>query len=92
MKKKLLFILFVVTIVSMSVFTSYSLQTNNYKYTLVVANIEALTASEDPLLTELFCYRTVSSKGNGNSTHVTYCGDCEATLCKSWSDQYICRP
>ena len=53
--------------------------------TLLQENIEALTASEagkEPTQ----CYDTISSKGEGNMTHITFCGDCLPKLCKTWSD------
>jgi hypothetical protein len=56
---------------------------------LSIANIEALSGSESGGVT-LACYDTISSIGNGNQTHKTYCGDCKATLCRAWNTGSFC--
>jgi len=56
-----------------------------------LANIEALSNTEGGGK-QLACYQTVSSNGIGNLTHQTYCADCEATLCRSWSNNSFCTP
>ena len=89
MKKNLLFILSSIVIIILAVFTSYNLKLNNSQFSLIIANIEALTSSESG--SGIRCYETISNQGSGNSTHITYCGDCEATLCKFWSSEHQCN-
>lgn len=57
---------------------------------LMLDNIEALASGE--LGEKLDCWSTVSStNGSVLSTHVTYCGTCNAVLAKSWSNRSICN-
>jgi hypothetical protein len=61
---------------------------SSHKFT----NVKALTkanAESGGLLLE--CYKTISSRGEGNLTHVTYCQDCDARLAKTWSGKNGCR-
>lgn len=89
MKKKLLFIFSGIAIVSIAAFNSYYLKSGNLQYCLTIANVEALAATESTSF-PVKCYDIITS--NGNSTHVTYCGDCKAALCKGWTDEYTCNP
>ena len=88
MKKKLA-LFSVIAIVSMATFTYYNLKPYTLQYNMIAANVEALAATEDTS-SMLSCWSSVSSAGNGNLTHVTYCGDCQATLCRGWSGANGC--
>ena len=52
------------------------------------ANIEALASEGGGQL--LQCWQTISSYGDGNQTHVTYCPGCAASLARSWSSTNGC--
>ena len=54
-----------------------------------LANVEALARSED--MHAMQCWTTISIKGEGNLTHVTYCASCEAEEARSWSGSNGCR-
>lgn len=53
---------------------------------LLIENIEVLASGEGfGYLDRITWYQHISASGGGNSTHMTYCGDCEPRLCKAWS-------
>lgn len=62
---------------------------NNNVSSLTLANIEVLADSEGPGIL-ISCYNTMSSSGEGNLTHVTYCPDCSPHLAKTWKDSSGC--
>lgn len=57
---------------------------------IALANIEALANGESGGTT-LKCYKTVSTNGSGQLTHVTYCGECKAVKANAWSNQWQCK-
>ena len=68
----------------------YANQVENETMTdIMLENVEALASGESGQ--RLDCWETVSSTGNILSTHVTYCGNCQAVLAKSWSRKSICN-
>ena len=88
MKKKIkLVIIIAVTIMGFINFNLRNTKYNNVS-SIKLANIEVLSialAEED-----LLCYQTISSMGDGNLTHITYCQDCLPHLARYWSDQNYC--
>jgi|LSQX01.2.fsa_nt_gb hypothetical protein len=57
---------------------------------VIVSNIEALATGENP--NQIYdCYSSISSDGSGTMTHVTYCGNCNPILCRSWGSSGHCR-
>lgn len=95
MKKK---IAFSIAVLSIFIVSYASLDLNVYRrnqgtsyYDLKLKNIEVLAFGEDTgYLNRLSCYRTMSSSGSGNMTHITYCGSCEPRLCRAWFDSSSC--
>lgn len=86
--KKLFFILSVLAfgiIVFIKVQNSASISMSD----VALANIEALASVESG--STLKCYKTVSTNGSGQLTHVTYCGDCKAVKANAWSNEWQCR-
>lgn len=86
--KKLFFILSVLAfgiIVFIKVQNSASISMSD----VALANIEALASGESG--STLKCYKTVSTNGSGQLTHVTYCGDCKAVKANAWSNEWQCR-
>jgi len=79
-------ILFVALNVNLSVKTSSN---DKMLSSLSLANIEAL-AIREVISNSRSCYRTISMKGDGNATHQTYCGSCDAELAKEWSNDSSC--
>lgn len=86
MKKLLVFILFIMLVFSIGYSNSAK---NEIKNDLVLQNIEAL-ASGETSGTPLKCWKNISDAGPNTQTHVTYCGDCSATLARSWSTEGQC--
>ena len=90
MKKKVFLIIGLAAIVSITVFNIRVNLSSDSLSELALANIEALARNETGAGEKLSCYLTVSNSGSGNQTHQTYCGDCKATLCRSWWDSSEC--
>lgn len=87
MKKLLTFMLFV----TLLFFIGYS---NNAKpeptSDLILQNIEAL-ASGETSGKPLKCWRNISDDSASPQTHVTYCGNCDAILARTWSRESQCQ-
>lgn len=85
--KKLIFLFLIVSVALVKIISNKS----SYETSdLMLANIEALASGESNTGTKLDCWDSVSNKGNVLQTHVTYCGDCNAVLARSWSSQSMC--
>ena len=91
--KKIIFALMLICVTSIITF-NLSLTSSNEDISLIcLANIEALAQHESGLgiiTPTRSCYRTISTKGDGNLTHQTFCGSCDAQLCRTWSNPYDC--
>ena len=66
---------------------NFSIIKNDNTSSLMLENIEALASGG--IILE--CYKTISTVGDGNLTHVTYCTDCDAHLARSWSSKGYCE-
>jgi hypothetical protein len=89
-KSTLIVIAVNIIVFNIVVFINFN-RNNNKKnvLSLSLANIEAL--AQESLNTQWYtCYETISNSGNGNQTHVTYCGDCSPKLARSWSGKSSC--
>ena len=74
------------------VVTLINVNFNSNKYGLSdvsLANVEALAKNESG--DNLACWKTITSKGEGNLTHVTYCPSCSAEPARGWSNGDGCK-
>ena len=88
--KKIIKLVIITTVV---ILCFINININNTKdgiSSIKLANIEALASGESSG-EWITCYRTISCAGSGNSTHVTYCGDCSAHIARGWSNSDFCR-
>jgi hypothetical protein len=87
MRKKLkIMTILAIAIISFLNFNFESNQ-NTKKSTFIFKNSEALAViAEQPKA----CWKEISSMGEGNLTHQTFCTDCTAHLCRIWKNEDFC--
>lgn len=83
--KKIFITLFIASVIVMLI----KVQSSPKHTDIVLANIEALASGEGSGTT-LTCYKTISTAGSSQMTHVTYCGDCKAAKANAWSNKWQC--
>jgi len=88
-KKSLIWIFGALLIAAAATNASMNLLGNSAEIEVNIANIEALASGE--YSPELSCWQTVSTLGDTNLTHVTFCGSCGPVLCRTWSSPGICK-
>jgi len=77
-----------------AVFTGYNIYNNisvSDQNSFLFQNVEALANGESGSGQTLDCWQTIEAISGGSSTHKTYCGECAAKLCRSWSDASTCN-
>lgn len=93
MKKKISGSVAVLAIAAIMVFNVQLDTTDNTVSSISLANVEVLAYGDDTNK-KLDCWNTISSSQKNamvaEPTHKTYCGDCQATLCRSWYHQSKC--
>ena len=89
MKKILLPIVIVSMMAIAAIFTSISYDSKD-RESILMKNVEAL-ADGEAVEDVLGCYSTMSSEGEGNLSHYTFCGSCTPVLCRTMSDYGICK-